>query len=841
MKIVYLKLVNFADVYAAMGKTEIEFHFDHITKPIIQIYGRNRCGKTVLLQKLHPFSSINLNGDERNDVPLIIKGEIGIKEIVYEIDGEVYNIKHVYKPTTNGHTVTSSMMYHEKELNTGGGVNTFNAIVDKVFGINRYVFQFIINGTQLTSFANMNSTQRKNLMNKAMGIDIYDKIHKLSTDDYRYTNKLITSLSRTKEFLLQHYGSYETLRKTLEQTESQYSELTKQLEQIKTRIDQLTGIIASLRDQNISMELTNLQQKLTMYQAVVNEFGQYDPDMYEHLMEEQMQLNHDMSEVNTHRSLLLKDLDIAYEKKAKIEQDRLNNQRVISDYQNMLKLKSQLENQIMGIVVEREIETPSSAFMSMLSIASAVNDTCKEITISLNQQHLELFCDMILKGVDISAFLIQEGSVLMDSEKEKSTISRIRHMLNTVPGDAVPIENCRYDNCLYRNTFERLSQYFHSYESVNNDHFTQYDLEQFEHALKNYQTMRRLLNIETPIELKTEFDYTTIINRIKMGLIGIDVDVIKKLMEDATKIEMRKKYITQLCDTENTIHNMENLLDTNQTSNDDMIGILENDIMRIRNEITTCEQQLVQYRTMIEQLDHKKSSISSIKNFNIQEIQTRYQKLQRQQSQLTAAETEYTQLHSQFINIQSQVQVVQHQLDELKNADRQYTSTVDEIERQLEMDQRFKIIAEATSSTKGKPVIAIRETIGEALSMANRLLDVMYDGEIELLRPVINETTFALPFRCGTNHSDDIRTGSQSESTLLSLALSLSLAYCLTGKFVPLVDEIDAYIDTGMRDVFVLMLQEIMSTLKLEQMFLISHSIQPNQYEHIVHTIDITK
>jgi DNA repair exonuclease SbcCD ATPase subunit len=158
------------------------------------------------------------------------------------------------------------------------------------------------------------------------------------------------------------------------------------------------------------------------------------------------------------------------------------------------------------------------------------------------------------------------------------------------------------------------------------------------------------------------------------------------------------------------------------------------------------------------------------------------------------------------------------------------------------MDEKYKVIAEATSSTKGKPVIAIRDKIHEALSIANRLLNVIYDGEIELLKPVINETTFTLPFRCGTNRSEDIRTGSQSESTLLSLALSLALAHTLIpNHFVALVDELDAYIDANTRDMFVLMLNEMMSTLNCEQMFMISHSIQPGQYSHIVHTIDISK
>ena len=186
MKIVYIRLENFIGVYAAMKRKSIELSFDKIDKPIIQIYGPNRSGKSVLEQQLHPFSTINLNGDERSDLPLILKGEVGIKNIVYEVDGKVYNILHTYKPTGSSHSVSSSIMEDGVELNPSGGVGTFLTVLERVMGINKYIFQFVINGTQLTSFANLSNTQRKNIINKAMGIDIYDKIHKMSTDDYRY-------------------------------------------------------------------------------------------------------------------------------------------------------------------------------------------------------------------------------------------------------------------------------------------------------------------------------------------------------------------------------------------------------------------------------------------------------------------------------------------------------------------------------------------------------------------------------------------------------------------------------------------------------------------------------
>jgi hypothetical protein len=207
---------------------------------------------------------------------------------------------------------------------------------------------------------------------------------------------------------------------------------------------------------------------------------------------------------------------------------------------------------------------------------------------------------------------------------------------------------------------------------------------------------------------------------------------------------------------------------------------------------------------------------------------------------LRASEEEYNGLMVQFNSDSSNLNVLKTDLKRLEDAQSQYDSTVLEIDKHMNEDKRFKVIAEATSSTKGKPVVMIREKVEDALYMTNRLLDVMYDGEIELLPPVIDETSFTLPFRCGTNTSEDIRYGSQSESTLLSLAVSLSLASSMLPDFIPTVDELDAYLDGFMHEGFLMMLQEIMSTLKLEQMFLISHSIDPTLYENAVYCLNLS-
>jgi DNA repair exonuclease SbcCD ATPase subunit len=277
----------------------------------------------------------------------------------------------------------------------------------------------------------------------------------------------------------------------------------------------------------------------------------------------------------------------------------------------------------------------------------------------------------------------------------------------------------------------------------------------------------------------------------------------------------------------------------------DDIGTAVNDIDRQINELMTKDNDLTKMiddvTMKLDTNDHKRLLLSQVKHINVGELSNRKNTLLGLTIKLTNSKTEYETLQMRYNETKMRLNEVTIALKTVNDAYNQYVSTVAEIDKHDTINGRYKIIAEATSSTKGKPVIAIRDTVNDALALTNRLLDIMYDGEIELLEPIIDENSFTLPFRCGSHLSPDIKYGSQSESTLLSLALEMALSASLSKYNVCLVDEIDAYLDSMMHDSFLMMLQETMATLKMEQLFLISHSIQPGQFDHIVHTIDLSK
>lgn len=849
MRILYIKLENFIGVYAAMKRKSIELSFDNIDKPIIQIYGPNRSGKSVLEQQLHPFSSISLNGDERNDLPLIIKGEVGIKNIVYEVNGKVYNILHTYKPTGKSHTVSSSVMVDGEEINPSGGVGTFNDLIEKYLGINRYSFQFTINGTQLTSFAQMNSTQRKNIMNKAMGIDIYDKIHKLSTDDYRYANKLITSLSNTKEFILSQYGSYENMITNLNHTKEEHKNLNNSILETKSMVDKLSGKLSFIQQQNPQQELDEINRTMSAYNSAISVNssilnGEDISSLYDKLVSEQMALNNKLNELRSERLIIRKDLDILYDKKNNIESSLKAQQNFLDDIERLSNTKESLQSKIDNMQIQYSISVSSDTMRSIYSLSQMINSTCKEIVMCLSKEQLELFSTMISTNVDINAFIAEESSFVSKGENEKKIISDLHALVNGVQGQYPDSDKCLIENeCIYKHTVDTIKGFFRSYQQANEEghKLTAYDIENLSLAYKNLQSIYRMLeSISIPSEVQYMFDVNLMFTNLCNGKFAIDSNVIKDYMEEAAKVEMRERYIKELKDIENTISTMKNG-NVNVSYNNFDIQNIENQISELSNKDSKISESITMIEHSIKSNDMNRMSLSQIKNVNVKELSKRKQKLEKMIDSYNEMNSQYLNLNGELNSMINKYNILSKDLETLEHANAQYLSTDDEIKKNKESDYKYKVIAEATSSTKGKPVLAIRDMMDKSKRLTNRLLDVMYTGEIQILDPIINEAEFTIPFRCGGNVSNDIRYGSQSESTLISLTLSLSLASSLTKYNIRLLDEIDGFMDQQSAEVFVLMLNEMIGTLGIDQMFIISHKMAPHAHDEIVHVLDIGK
>lgn len=835
MKIKSIRLINFNSIFACRNLKEVYYEFDNTDKTINQICGPNRSGKTVLIQQLHPFSSINLSGDERSDLQLIIPGETGVKEITYDVDGKIYHINHTYKPTNKSHSVVSSLVCNGEELNPSGGVNTFNMLIEKLFGLNRYTFQFTINGTQLNSLSNMSSNQRKTLINKSLGVDIYDKIHKLATADHRYISKTITSLNNTKEYILKKYGSYETLQNALHEKQTKYADITNSIESVKSNMDKIHGQIIAIENQRPNDELIRLTNIMEQVKLVSERIGNYDNDTYAHLSDESIEINKSLEECKSKYQVLIVEADNYEEKKSNIHSSMMKSKRMREDYNNMKQIAERLKTQINNIKDNKLITASPEYYRNIMNLSQTINSISSEIASSLNDNLLNMVVEMVIQHIDIPAFLIREGAVLNDGEKERSAMNRLESILSTVNGE---YPECDNTNCIYKNTYDRLQVYFKSYQTSTDGKITIDDLENIDRCWKSIVSIKRLINGEYPDELKNTFNIDTIMMNIKSSKYGIDFNYVKTLYEDAVNNEQRRKLIEQLQSVEHNIKTIEDVLvdDTDPSKAIEDINKKLADIDARRNELLSVQHI---YEAELQRNESNRKLVSQLNGVNIGEVSMKIDQLNKTintLSQLKQLHGEHQRLYNEYLMDQ---QTLSSELKTLQTDDMHCKQTMNELMTNKENDNECKLISDATSSTKGLPVVMIRNTLEESVKIANHLLNVIYDGSVKLNEVEISETALNIPFTHDLVVSNDIRYGSQSESTIFALVLSLALSTQLSQYNIILIDEIDAYLDHEFKDKFILMMDEVTRLLKIDQVFVISHNINTEQFSNIINRIDL--
>jgi DNA repair exonuclease SbcCD ATPase subunit len=151
MKILYLKLKNFIGIYSGLGRDEIEIDFSKNKSKFVLLKGSNGSGKTTLLSSLNPFATSN---DTRSSI--ILEGKEGYKEIHYDINGDIYVIKHYISKTTK-----SFISKNGEELNSNGGVKLFNDLILNIFGIDKNYFKIARLGSNMTNFIDMPTRKQR--------------------------------------------------------------------------------------------------------------------------------------------------------------------------------------------------------------------------------------------------------------------------------------------------------------------------------------------------------------------------------------------------------------------------------------------------------------------------------------------------------------------------------------------------------------------------------------------------------------------------------------------------------------------------------------------------------
>ena len=277
-RLTYYRCVNSAGFRSGLGVKHVTLDLsspERIGKNTFIISGNNACGKSVLAESLHPFTTNTGVGRQR----FFIDGKEGIILRDYvDDDGTEICTRMVYTPKSGGGHNTKCFFTIQRpgeeeatELNPTGNVSSYLNLVKTYFGITKDYVSFASYSEAVKGLVTQTSYERKNQISSLIpNTNRFEVAYATINEKYKTTRTLARNVAQK----MVHLRDEETIRgdlnrceKEIEETLGHREHAIKKIAEFKGKIQTLAGTddIEELIDryQNGHEEILNLASSAT--------------------------------------------------------------------------------------------------------------------------------------------------------------------------------------------------------------------------------------------------------------------------------------------------------------------------------------------------------------------------------------------------------------------------------------------------------------------------------------------------------------------------------------------------------------------------------------------------
>lgn len=843
MKITYLRLKNYAGIFAAMKKKDVEYQFSKMKNRIVLLIGGNGSGKTTILSTLHPFAYPG-SMDIRNGSGLILSGEQGMKEIHYDKDGQEIKIKHVYTPTTTGHSVKSFISIDGEEKNPNGNVTSFVTMVETFLDIEQDYLKLTRLGANVTGLINMKSTERKGFTSSMLAdVDVYTGFYKKINSDTRELKTLLKSLSDKLAKL-----NIKDVEMEIKEITSMKNKLS-ELEELRERKNTSLGII-SYRINELSPKDSTFKELLTS------------------LNKEYSNCTHMLNRIEKELSTIIitdnkEEVEKAFKKvyEAKLILSEKINQ-TIESIDKCFKKKQDYDIQLMHMNDSESLESLNSTRNKLKTKIDSIKNLPKiNVTISKSELLTLLSLAQEVERVlgNLSAFddemILSTYSMIKDNRNIDnyvySNVNKIDMKLAKIDRELIEYSDMQktdtditvlyelYDNCSKCPYYQMSKK-----KDVNKAMTSANALKMQKMSLLKKREEYLSINLIRDYILgviKSISSYETIIKQLSYNPFtinsilrtkNIDTTYISDAIEYCELQEELSSLTLDLYKIESEISNI------SSTESIKSITMLSDEVTKELAELETKLTVMTNEKVELDDTTNRLENILSIITRNEQLIKdkevysTRKQELDEAINSMKQKEEEVSQLKSSAVDIQIEIntytkniKAIQEYLQTKQYNLQQYEELTEESNVLNDKYEELSILREALSSNKGIPLLFIQLYLKNTRILANKLLQNVFEGDLEISEFIINEKEFKIPYTRHGIEVSDVVYASQGESSFLSIALSFALMQqSLKSYNVMLLDEIDATLDQSNRNTFISILEQQLEEIGCEQVFMITHN-----------------
>lgn len=812
MYISKIRLVNFIGIYIGQGCETFEIEMDN-RYPITLIKSPNGFGKSVLLSSLSSPFAYDGGIDNRSNINIIRTGYLGEKEITYVDGKDVYFIHHYYKPNQNdSHSVKSYITKNGIELNPNGNVSSFEQIIQSVFGITQKDLMMSRLGTNTVSFSSMSSMDRKKYLSRIIGdIDSYMTLFREIQSDIRVNREMINKF-------------------TIEMGKLRISDIDSSIQDrddMKEHVNQLLINIGKLQNEMDSMsedamqDTSELLQERSLLSNKISFIQSIDPELKKKSIDDLRKIRSGLEQQKNQTTTKLNQIKANIDSNTRgIEFSNIDLKKLEID-DTLTEKIAQLERELSLLKDQYKKFHPNhtSTEYSMIYQKVTTIRTWMTVIVGYETNIITKVLELYQSDTDLDQWVDQSMSGVVDLDTKQTMNQHLQQLLK----NGYHITDCQDVNCVYRKIGEMIQ------ESDQSSTITLEFIQDVQKVYKTYVTMimeirqisslpkqlSSILSIENMNSLLStgEIFSLDLFDQYRQTLLGYE-SYQNKLQQMSVYREQESSKNRLIVLRGEALKRIETLTKSNES--------LQLKLSSMKQELFSIEEKLSEMDVKIGkrlEYDNVKSLLSSHKK-RIQEID---EKLER----INSVKPRMEMLSKQMQQNQQELSMLQQKLSDVETNISLYTKYQSDIVSlgNLIAEQQ-KILRNVSPKDKGIPLLYMRRFFDKIRIKCNELLDITYDGTLKIGEFDPSSAVFDIPYIKNGIQVRDVKLSSQGERPLIDIALEFAMSSMISNHRYNILccDELDSTLDYKKKQKYPEMLDMHISTMGIEQCFVISHS-----------------
>lgn len=855
MRLLYLHLENYINIYHGLGRTSIDIDFSKCKHKVLIELGQNGSGKSSIFKAISPFMD-----DSSVFIP-----DVDVKKIISYALNDGTNLTITYtaykgiktrsKPSRCS-IIRSYPNGNSFELNENGNITSGKEIIFDLLDLNDdYIVLSAISATN-KGLGDLTPSERKKYVSSILSaISEYSDMYKL------FSSKLVVlkSLLKSISVKLSQIGSVELVQKSINDDELSLQELINKRNQLLNKIavsQSKLNDIANITNSNLVQELQELIKRKNDLENNINKIPKDDLDKYteQYILEitelhaklssSYELLNERMKEIVLQEEIIQKEIE-----SDKIKLSNMHNQDIYNQLKEKLSLLNnkvvQYQSKFLSLGFNNYNNISESEYELVLSSIERFNSIIEYLGDNYDQSIREKALDdnyRIESYDDMKLSLQNELDQLIKEENEQNKLKEISNKFSLIPKDCNNLNSCPFIEDIIRS-----KKLFIGSDNYNN---LIYNLENIENNLKEIDDIQKknqlildcrekynnILSIISPIIKPLSYFISNItLESLKYNfihLIKLDIDIesyqeysnyisliqstnedINRLRDDIEKLNSDKEFMTLKISIQKLQNDLETLL---KNKSDTMIKLneVENNYKEVKNKY----ERITEIKVFKEEYSKSSSELKGVQD-KINLISENAIKFKSISSELSILQSEYDNLDKKDIPlIQSNLEKSKYQLILYEQYRHEYNEYQDKFNK-LQILKRY-------SSINGIQTIYMGVFMNSILQEANELLSLLFKGRFKLQPFEINETGFVIPcIDDDGNIRPDISLMSDSQLSEISMIISFVLLHKASQAYnIIKLDEVDDNLDNENRLQFTILINKIMEMLNFEQCIIISHN-----------------